>query len=211
VKIVVLDGHTLNPGDNPWTAVESLGDLTVYPRTSAKEIVQRARGADIVLSNKVPLDKTTLEQLPDLKFISVLATGFNIIEIPAAQDAGIVVSNVPVYSTDSVAQWVFAALLSHLHRPMEHDAAIREGQWKNCGDFSFTLLPLVELVGKTMGIVGFGRIGRRVGELADAFGMKVVAYNPSRKPDPDFKSFRWVERDEVFATSDFVSLNCPQT
>lgn len=211
MRIVVLDGYTLNPGDNPWSAVEALGQLTVYDRTAPQEIVQRAAEADIVLTNKTPLTAQTLEQLPRLKFISVLATGFNIVDVQAARARGVAVSNVPIYGTDSVAQYVFAALLSLIHNPVLHDQAIRAGQWQQCGDFSFWKTNLIELVGKTMGIVGFGRIGRSVGKLANAFGMKVIAHDQQPGDAPGYEPFAWKELEPLFAESDVVTLHCPQT
>jgi len=211
MRIVVLDGYTLNPGDNPWTAVEALGELTVHDRTDADQIVPRAAGADIILTNKTPLTAQTLEQLPDLKFISVLATGFNVVDVEAAKARGIAVSNVPIYGTDSVAQYVFAVLLSLIHNPVLHDQAIRQGQWQQAGDFSFWKTNLTELVGKTMGIVGFGRIGRSVGKLAHAFGMKIIAYDQQPGDPPDYSPFEWKELEALFAESDVVTLHCPQT
>lgn len=211
MQIVVLDGHTLNPGDNPWTAVEQLGQLTVYPRTAAEQIVERAREAEIVLTNKTPLSSATLAELPRLKFIAVLATGYNVVDIQAAAHRGIPVSNVPVYGTDTVAQHVFATLLSFIHRPAEHDRAIREGAWRAAGDFCFWLSPLSELVGKTLGIVGFGRIGRRTAEVGHAFGMRVLAYDVQPSHAPSYQPFAWGSIEEVFANSDVVSLHCPQT
>lgn len=211
MNIVVLDGHTLNPGDNPWTAVEAFGDLKVYDRTGAEKIIERARPADIILTNKTPLTAETLEQLPNLKFISVLATGFNVVDVQAARGRNIPVSNVPVYGTDSVAQFVFALLLELCHHVGEHTKAVKDGQWSTNPDFCFWNTPLVELVGKTMGLVGFGRIGRRVGALANAFGMKVLAYDAILGDDPDFSPFQWGSLEEVFSSSDVVSLHCPQT
>ncbi len=211
MNIVVLDGYTLNPGDNPWTAVEAFGDLKVYDRTAPEDIVERALPADIILTNKTPLTAETLEQLPNLKFISVLATGFNVVDVQAARGRNIPVSNVPVYGTDSVAQFVFALLLELCHHVGDHDKAVKDGRWSSNPDFCFWNTTLVELVGKTMGVVGFGRIGRRVGALANAFGMKVIAYDAMRGDDPDFAPFQWASLEEVFSLSDVVSLHCPQT
>lgn len=211
MKIVVLDGFTLNPGDNPWSGIESQGEFTVYDRTSAEEIVKRCKGADIVLTNKTPLSADTLAQLPDLKFISVLATGFNVIDVAAARKQNIPVSNVPIYGTESVAQFVFALLLELSHNVGQHSQSVKEGGWTANPDFCYWKTPQVELSGKTMGIVGLGRIGRRTAALADAFGMKVIAYTRSRKDAPDYDGFKWVELDELFERSDVVSLHCPQT
>ena len=211
MKIVVLDGLTLNPGDNPWTEVESIGKLTVYDRTDSSQIIERAKDADVILTNKTPVTADTIGQLDQLKMISVLATGFNIVDVAAARRHNIPVCNVPVYGTDTVAQHVFAVLLSFIHRPFHHDQAIRDGQWKACNDFSFWLSPLIELSGLTLGIVGFGRIGRRVGEIAHAFGMKVIANSRHHKDTPSYNDFQWVDKAELFSRSDFVTLHCPQT
>jgi len=210
MKIVVLDGHTLNPGDNPWDDVAKLGELVVHERSEAGQIVERARGAKVVLTNKTPISAETLGQLPELGFISVLATGYNIVDVAAARKRGISVSNVPVYGTDSVAQYSFALLLELCHHVGLHSREVMAGAWGRSADFCFWRTPLVELAGLTMGIVGFGRIGRRVGELAHAFGMKVLAHDAVRGETPGYP-VRWVERDELFATADVVSLHCPLT
>jgi glycerate dehydrogenase len=211
MKIVVLDGYTLNPGDNPWDEVARLGDLQVFDRSAAHEIVPRGADADIVLTNKTPISAATMGQWPQLKFIAVLATGYNVVDIQAAGQRKIPVSNVPIYGTDTVAQHVFACLLSVVHRPLEHDQAIRQGRWAAAGDFCFWLSPISELAGKTMGIVGFGRIGRRVAEVAHAFGMRVVAQDVQQSAPPSYSEFRWMDLGGVFAESDVVSLHCPQT
>lgn len=211
MKIVVLDGYALNPGDNPWQPVEAHGELVVYDRSDPAEVVQRALGSDIILTNKVVLDEGVISQLPDLKFIAATATGYNVVDTDFARQQGIPVSNVPVYGTDTVAQHVFASILSFINKPSEHHAAIQNGQWKACGNFSFWLSPLTELSGKTMGIVGLGRIGRATAKLAAAFGMKVVAHS-RRTTDPlDLPGFEWLSSEELFIQSDFISLHCPQT
>jgi glycerate dehydrogenase len=211
MNIVVLDGYTLNPGDNPWTPVQGQGNLVVYDRTPADQIVARAVDAEIVLTNKTPLTAQTISALPRLRFIAVLATGYNVVDIDAAARRQIPVSNVPVYGTDTVAQHVFACLLSVIHRPYQHDAAVRQGRWQQSGDFCFWLSPLTELVGKTMGIVGFGRIGRRTAEVAHALGMRVLAHDVYQGNPPAYQPFAWSSIDGVFAESDVVSLHCPQT
>jgi glycerate dehydrogenase len=211
MTIVVLDGHTLNPGDNPWDLLARLGELQVYDRTPAEHIVARARDADVVLTNKTPLDAATIASLPQLRFIAVLATGYNLVDIGAARVRGIPVSNVPEYGTDSVAQHVFALLLELCHHVGAHDAAVRAGEWTRAADFCFWQAPLVELAGLTMGVVGFGRIGRRVGELAHAFGMAVLAAGGSSRPDPGYRPFEWVEIAALFARADVISLHCPLT
>jgi glycerate dehydrogenase len=200
MPIVVLDGYTLNPGDNPWDELARLATLIVYDRTAAADIVPRARDAEIVLTNKTPLTAETLAQLPQLRFISVLATGHNIVDGAAARARGIPVSNVPEYGTDSVAQHVFALLLELCHHVGLHDAAVKSGEWSRSPDFCFWKSPPSELAGLTMGIIGCGRIGRRVGALARAFGMQVLAAGRSLRDSAD-----------VFARADVVSLHCPLT
>lgn len=211
MKIVVLDGFTLNPGDNPWSGVEAQGEFTVYDRTPAELILERCVGADIVLTNKTPLSAETIAQLPELKFISVLATGFNVVDIAAARARNIPVSNVPIYGTDSVAQFVFALLLELCHKVALHDQEVKAGAWSAQPDFCFWKTPLIELAGKTMGIVGFGRIGRRTAALAHAFGMKVLAHDLYRGDAPDYEGFEWSEIEDLFARADVVSLHCPLT
>lgn len=211
MKIVALDGYTLNPGDNPWDSVSRLGELTVHDRTPATDVVERSRGAAVLLTNKTPISRETIAALPDLKFISVLATGFNIVDIAAAKERGIPVSNVPVYGTDAVAQYVFAVLLGMIHQPARHDEAVRGGEWARRQDFSFWLGPINELAGQTLGVVGFGRIGRRTAELAHAFGMRVLAHDVHQVNPPNWEDFRWVGLEELFQRSDVVTLHCPQT
>ncbi len=211
MRIVVLDGYTLNPGDQSWKPIEDLGDLTVYDRTPPREVVPRAADAEIVLTNKTAITAELLNELPRLRFVSVLATGYNVVDVPAAQRRDVVVSNVPVYATDAVAQFVFAMLLELCHRVGVHDAAVRSGEWAAQPDFSFWKTPLIELAGKRMGIVGFGRIGRRVGELAHAFGMEVLAVDVAQSDPPGYQPFAWRNVEELFAEADVVSLHCPQT
>ncbi len=210
-RLVVLDGFTLNPGDNPWDAVAQLGEIEIFDRTSSDETVKRCQGAAIVLTNKVVMDRAVIEQLPDLKFIAVTATGYNVVDVEFAIQQGIQVSNVPVYGTDSVAQHVFAMILSFIQRPEQHHAAIKQNEWARQENFSFWLKPLSELTGKTMGIVGLGRIGRATAKLAAAFGMKVVAHSRSQTGPLDRLGFEWLAVEELFAQSDFISLHCPQS
>ena len=211
MKIVVLDGYTLNPGDTPWDAVEALGDVVVYDRTQPDQVLERAGGANILVTNKALIPREVIEKIPELKFITVLATGYNIVDVDAARERGIPVANVPEYSTDSVAQFVFALLLEHCHRVGDHSTRVRSGVWSTARDFCFWDSPLHELAGKTMGIIGFGRIGRRTAELAHAFGMKVVAATRTAKDVPGYEPFAWRTVEQVFAESDVVSLHCPQT
>jgi glycerate dehydrogenase len=164
-----------------------------------------------VLTNKTPLNADTLQRLPGLKLISVLATGFNVVDVDAARELEITVSNVPVYGTDTVAQHVMAVLLTHCHNPVLHDQAVRAGEWQTSGDFCFWKSPLIELAGKRMGIIGFGRIGLRVGQLANALGMEVAAFDVKQDDPPSYQPFKWSTIEEIFAESDVVSLHCPQT
>ena len=211
MKIVVLDGYTLNPGDNPWTALECLGELVVYDRTPAECIVERAAEASIVLTNKTPLDDATLAQLPELRMISVLATGYNVVDVAAARERGIPVCNVPDYSTDAVAEFVMALVLDFFKQVRQHSDLVHQGEWQRSPDFCFWRNPhFAELAGKTMGIVGFGAIGRRVGELAAAFRMKVLASSRSRHADVNYP-FEWEDTDGIFARADVVTLHCPLT
>jgi glycerate dehydrogenase len=210
MRIIVLDGHTLNPGDLNWDALKQLGELTVHERTALEEIAERCVGADAVLVNKVPLSADNIAALPDLKYIGVLATGFNIVDVEAAAVRRIPVCNVPTYGTRSVAQMTFAHVLELTQNVGHHDNTVREqGRWASSPDFCYWDFPLVELEGQTMGIVGLGRIGLAVAELALAFGMKVVAYSPSPKTPPD--GIGMVELDELFEKSDVISLHCPLT
>ncbi len=211
MKIVALDGHTLNPGDNPWDPVAALGDFSVYDKTSDELVLERAAGAQVILTNKVPLTQVVFDALPDLQFVSVTATGFNVVDTEAARARDIPVSNIPVYGTDSVAQYAMALLLEMCHHVGHHDNAVHRGGWKDSGYWSFWETPLMELAGKTIGLIGFGRIGQRVGELAHAFGMEVWAYAPSPKDAPAYAPFALKSVEEIFAGADVVSLHCPQT
>jgi len=211
MKIVVLDGYTLNPGDLSWDEIGKLGELTVYDRTAPNEILERTRKAEIILTNKAPVSAITLGKLPDLKFITVMATGYDIVDTAAAGRRGIPVSNVPEYGTDSVAQFVFALLLELSHHVGAHQEAVKAGEWTASPDWCFWKTPQILLKGKKMGIVGFGRIGRRVGELAHAFGMEVMAFDPQSQKSPAYAPFSWKSLREVFAEADVVTLHCPQT
>jgi glycerate dehydrogenase len=211
MKIVALDGHTLNPGDNSWAPVEALGEFAVYDKTPDDLIVERAQGATVILTNKVPLTAETFDQLPDLKFVSVTATGYNVVDVEAARARGIAVANIPVYGTDSVAQYAIALLLELCHYIGHHDLRVHENGWQDSSYWSFWDTPLTELAGKVIGLVGFGRIGQRVGQLAHAFGMEVWAYAPSPKDDPGYAPFAFKSVEEIFSGADVVSLHCPQT
>lgn len=207
--IVVLDGFTLNPGDLAWTALLELGRCEINNRTSPDQIISRAVAAEIVLTNKTVLSRETIAQLPRLKYIGVLATGTNVVDLAAARERGIPVTNVPAYSTRAVAQATFALLLELTNQVGPHAAAVRSGRWTNHVDWCFWDAPLIELDGLTLGIVGLGRIGRAVAELASAFGMNVIACSPTARNVPSFVMLR--ELHEVFRTSDVLSLHCPLT
>lgn len=210
MKIVILDGYTANPGDLSWDELEEYGELTVYDRTKADDTIERAKDADILLTNKVCLGRKEIEQLPNLKYIGVLATGYNVVDLKAAKEHGIIVTNVPAYSTESVAQMVFAHLLTVTHHTEYYAKKNRQGQWSASQDFCYWDMPLMELYGKTFGIVGLGHIGSRVAEIANAFGMKVVAY--TSKPADKLSSFiKKVSMKELFEESDVISLHCPLT
>lgn len=210
MKIVVLDGETLNPGDLSWHTLSELGELTCFPRTASQDIVARAKDAEVVLTNKTPLNADTLAQLPALKYIGVLATGTNVVDLAAAKAQGIVVTNVPAYGSDAVAQMVFAHILHHTQAVAAHHQAVVDGQWANCQDFCFTLMPLQSLKGKTLGLIGYGDIGQQVGEIALAFGMKVLVHTRTVREDLPL-GVMWAERDTVLSESDIVSLHCPLT
>jgi len=213
MNIVVLDGYTLHPGDLDWGGLRALGaSFAAYDRTPVEAILERARDAEIVLTNKTPLRAETLERLPKLKYIGVLATGYDCVDVRAAAARSVVVTNVPSYGTDSVAQFVIALVLELAHRVGLHSDSVHRGEWSACPDFSYWRTPLVELAGKTFGVVGLGRIGRRTAELAAAFGMRVKAYSP-RASSASVAGTRieLCSLDELLRDADFVSLHCPLT
>jgi glycerate dehydrogenase len=210
-KIVVLDGYTINPGDNPWSTVEALGNCVIHDRTPPEQKLERARGAEIILTSKCKLDAALLEALPDLKYISMLATGYNNVDVEAAGRLGIPVSNVPAYSTESVVQTTFALLLELATAVGVHDSSVKAGEWVRCPDHAYWKTPIVELDGLTLGIVGYGTIGRAVARVGTAFGMKIIAHAPRIPQDPGPTPVRFVPLEDLFATADVVSLNCPQT
>ncbi len=210
MKIVVLDGYAAYPGDLSWERLEALGECTVYPRTTDEQLLERAANADILLTNKVIINRTTIEALPQLKYIGVLATGYNVVDVAAAKEHGIVVTNIPAYSTPSVAQMVFAHILNITQRVGHYADEARHGVWSACQDFSYSNTPLMELQGKKIGIVGLGNTGYNTARIAIGFGMKVHAYtSKSRLQLPP--EIRKAELDELFATCDIVSLHCPLT
>ncbi|MGB6563762.1 MAG: D-2-hydroxyacid dehydrogenase [Candidatus Binataceae bacterium] len=209
MKIVILDGHAINPGDLSWDALRSLGELEVFDRTPEDAIVTRAGEADVLLTVRTPLSARTLKQLKRLRYVGAIFTGYDEIDLKAARERNILVTNVPTYGTASVAQLVFALLLELCHHVALHSTATHAGEWSRSPDFSFWKTPLVELQGKTMGIVGFGRIGRHAAEIAKAMGMRVIAADAGRKEAPDWPGFRWCDVDELMAAADVVSLHCP--
>lgn len=209
MKIVVLDGYTENPGDLSWEELGKFGDLTVYDRTPEDQIAERIGDAQVVYVNKTPITADTIRRCHELKFIGVLATGYNIVDVEAAKQAGVVVSNIPSYGTDAVAQYVFALLLELCHHVWAHSESVKAGEWTASADWCYWKYPLVELAGKTMGVIGLGRIGKRVAEIAEAFGMAVLAYDENRRPELETEKCRYTGLDELLAKSDVISLHCP--
>ena len=210
MKIVVLDGQGVNPGDISWNRIEELGELTVYPRTAPEEVLQHVGDAEIVLTNKTVFAANIIAQLKNTKYIGVLATGYNVVDTKAARERGIVVTNIPAYSTDSVAQMVFAHLLNVSNHVEHYAEETRNGVWSRCPDFCYWNTPLFELAGKTLGIVGLGHIGMKVAQIAQAFGMNVLAYT-SKSPDQLPEWIRKTTLDGLLGASDVVSLHCPLT
>ena len=208
--IVILDGHTANPGDLSWSQIEAIGPLTVYPRTPVADVVERARDADIVLTNKTVISREAIESLPRLTCIGVLATGYNIVDVDAAKERGIPVCNVPEYSTPNVAQAVFALLLELTNHTGHHAQTVRDGRWAACQDFCYWDGELVELAGLTLGLVGYGRIGRAVAAVARAFGMRVLAHRRSAASGGG-DDVTFVDLPTLLRDSDVVSLHCPLT
>src|SRR5665647_2255567 len=209
MKIVILDGYTLNPGDLSWDELKKSGDVVIYDRTPADKVAERAAGAEVVFTNKTPINEDALNQLPGLKFIGVLATGYNIINTEVAKAKGIIVANVPGYGTASVVQLTFALLLELCLHVQRHSDAVREGKWTRSADFCFWDYPLMELAGKTLGIIGFGNIGQQVGDVATAFGMKIIGNSRHRTDQSHRPNFKWAEVSELLQQSDVVSIHCP--
>lgn len=208
MKIVILDGYPVNPGDLSWDALKESGSLTVYERTSPDEIIDRAAGSEIVLTNKVVLTREIMNRLPNLRYIGVLATGTNVVDIAAAHDLGIIVTNVPAYSTYSVAQLVFALILGLVYHPDYYTDKNREGYWSECADFSYAHHTFIDLAGRQLGIVGFGNIGRQVARIGSALGMRIAV--ETTKPQESLpEGYVRMSREELFATSDVLSLHCP--
>ncbi len=208
MKAVILDGFTLNPGDIGWGDLENVCDFTIHDRTDAADVVERSKNAEIILTNKTPISGADMQRLPALKYICVLATGYNVIDVKAAKNRGIIVANIPAYGTPAVAQMTFALLLELCHHVQRHSDTVKDGDWSRGPDFCYWNYPLIELIEKTIGIIGFGKIGQNVSRIATAFGMKVIAYDQVRF---DVKSieFEWVDIDAIFRKSDVLSLHCP--
>lgn len=210
MKIVILDGHAVNPGDLSWDFLNQFGDVTVYERTPVEEVAKRIGNAEIALINKSPITAEVLDACPNLKLICVLATGYNVVDCAAAKARNIPVCNVPDYGTAAVAQFTFALLLDLCHKVAHHAQTVRDGKWCDCPDFCYWDTPQMELAGKTLGIIGFGRIGRAVGKIANTFGMKVIAYNRSQCEEGKAIG-SYVNLEELLTTSDVISLHCPLT
>ena len=209
MKVVILDGYTLNPGDLSWGELEKLGEVTVYERTPENKIIERIGDADAVYTNKTPISKETLDACPSVKFIGVLATGYNVVDVNAAKGKGIPVCNVPTYGTTAVSQFVFALLLEICHHAWDHNLAVKKGDWTKGEDFCFWNYPLIELAGKTMGIIGYGRIGQATGSIAQAFGMKVLAFDKYQNKDFECDTMQYADLDTLLEESDVISLHCP--
>lgn len=210
MKIVNLDGYTTNPGDLSWDWLGNYGEYKVYDRTAPEQIVERAKGADILIINKSVITAQMLENLPNLKFVGLQSTGYNVIDCKAARARNITVSNIPAYSTTGVAQLVFAFILQVADNVSLHSDAVHNGEWCECPDFCFWKTPLTELDGKTIGIIGFGSIGRRVAQIANAFGMNVEVFTTHPKPD-EYKNVNFVDFDTLLSDSDFITCHCPLT
>lgn len=214
MKIVILDGYTLNPGDITWEGFEKLGQTVVYDRTAYDHahddlIVARAKDAEAVILNKTPMPKEVIDRLPKLKYIGVLATGYNVVDVGYAKTKGIVVTNIPTYGTASVGQMAIALLLEMCNHVWAHSESVKRGEWSKNADWCYWNYPLIELADKTMGIIGYGRIGQSTGRIAQALGMKVVAFDMHRNPSLECETMRYAELDTLFAESDVIALHCP--
>ena len=212
MRIVILDGYTENPGDLSWDGMKDLGDVTIYDRTSLtdeQEIIERIGDAQIVITNKTPLNEKVLKSCPDIQYVGVLATGYNVVDIKAAKEKGIPVTNIPTYGTAAVGQFAIALLLEICHHVGHHFEEVKKGRWETNPDWCFWDYPLIELAGKTMGIIGYGRIGQTTGKIAQAMGMKVLAYDSVQNLQLESEPCRYAELEEVLSQSDVISLHCP--
>lgn len=209
MKIVILDGYRLNPGDLSWERLNKIGEVKIYDRTPDGKILERIGDADAVFTNKTPLTKETFAACPSIKFVGVLATGYNVVDVVAAKEKNIPVCNIPIYGTTAVSQFVFALLLEVCHHAWDHNLAVKKGDWSSNQDWCFWNYPLIELADKTMGIIGYGRIGQATGKIAQAFGMKVIASDKYQNKLLECDTMKYVELDELLADSDVISLHCP--
>lgn len=211
MKIRILDGYALNPGDLSWEGIKSLGETKIYERIPYEEskIIEAIDDAEIIFTNKTPITREILEKVPTVKYIGVLATGYNVVDVDAAKELGIIVTNIPSYSTDSVAQMTFAFILEMCNHVGKHNEAVQKGEWSNSIDFCFWKSPLIELKGKTIGIIGFGQIGQATAKIAQAFGMKVITYSRTKRSELENESCKYVNFEDLLATSDIISLHCP--
>ncbi len=209
MKIVILDGYTLNPGDLTWDGFKNIGNTVVYDRTPQELVKERIKGFDAVLTNKTELTSDIINSSSDLKYIGVFATGYNVVDVEAAKKRDIPVCNVPTYGTNTVAQFVFAHLLNICHHVQDHCNSVKNGDWSNCSDFCYWNFPLTELAGKTMGIIGYGRIGQATGRIAQAFRMNVLAFDEYKNPELESDTMKYVSFDELIKSSDVISLHCP--
>lgn len=212
MKIVVLDGFTLNPGDLDWKGLETIGECVVYDRTSlnnVQEAIDRIGDAEIVFTNKTPMPKILFDACPSIKFVGVLATGYNVVDINAAKEKGVIVTNIPTYGTAAVGQFTIALLLEICHHIGHHNETVHDGKWEHNPDWCFWDYPLIELDGKTIGIIGYGRIGQSTGKIAQALGMKVLAYDEYKNPSLESETCKYVELDELLKQSDVIALHCP--
>lgn len=211
MKIVVLDGYTLNPGDLNWQGLEQYGTCTIHDRVdhAPASVIAAIGDAEVIFTNKTPLPKAVLEKVPNVKYIGVLATGYNVVDVAAASARGIAVTNIPTYGTTAVAQYTMALLLEMSHHVWHHSEEVKKGKWTRCPDFCFWDYPLIELAGKTMGVVGFGRIGQAAAKVAQAFGMNILAFDSQVNPALESATCKYVSLDELFSRSDVISLHCP--
>lgn len=214
MKIVVLDGCTLNPGDLSWKGIEKFGEFTVYDRTDytgedKEKIIERAKGAEVIFTNKTPITKEIMDKLPELKYIGVLATGYNVVDLKAAREKGIVVTNIPAYGTQSVVQMSIALLLEICDGVGLHNKSVHDGEWENCADFCYWKKPIIELAGKTIGIVGYGSIGKAMAKAAEALGMKLLVFTPHPVYSLENDNMKFADLDTLFSKSDVISLHCP--
>lgn len=212
MKTVILDAFTTNPGDLDWSFLNEFGEAVIYDRTPDELIFERVKDAEIIVTNKTPLDRDTLSKLPNLKFIALLSTGYNVVDCEYAKSIGVPVSNIPTYSTSAVAQLTFSFILEFTNAVAVHSASVHNGEWENCEDFCYWKTPLTELEGKTLGIIGFGKIGQAVAKIAEGFNMNIIAVSGHETDQNGRKNFRWASSlDELLGVSDFVTLHCPLT